>query len=147
MEYRQRSRKRLPRLAFDYLDGGAEQGITMARNLAAYGKVEFRPEVLANVAQCNLGTQVLGADLAMPAVVGPTGLNGLFWPEADLHLACAAHAAGLPFALSTASNTLLEQIRSETSGELWLQLYVQQDRRIAEDLMSRAWAKIGRARV
>src|SRR3546814_7660187 len=84
MEYRQRSRKRLPRLAFDYLDGGAEQGITMARNLAAYGKVEFRPEVLANVAQCNLGTQVLGADLAMPAVVGPTGLNGLFWPEADL---------------------------------------------------------------
>src|SRR3546814_11291075 len=81
MEYRQRSRKRLPRLAFDYLDGGAEQGITMARNLAAYGKVEFRPEVLANVAQCNLGTQVLGADLAMPAVVGPTGLNGLFRSE------------------------------------------------------------------
>src|SRR3546814_20166017 len=76
----------------------------------------------------------------MTAVVGPIGLNGLFWPEADLHLACAAHAAGLPFALSTASNTLLEQISNETSGELWLQLYVQQDRRIAEDLSSRAWA-------
>src|SRR3546814_12227521 len=90
MEYRQRSRKRLPRLAFDYLDGGAEQGITMARNLAAYGKVEFRPEVMANVAQCNLGTQVLGADLAMPAVVGTTGLNGLFWPAAGLTQACAA---------------------------------------------------------
>ena len=139
MDYRRRARKRLPRLAFDYLEGGAEDGIAMARNASAYAELEFRPDALVDVSECRLETQVLGAASAMPAIVGPTGLNGLFWPEADIHLARAAHEAGLPFVLSTASTSLLEAVRAATSGELWLQLYVQRDRRIAEHLMDRAW--------
>lgn len=139
MEYRRQAQKRLPRLAFDYLEGGAEDGITLARNTAAYADLEFRPDVLVDVTDCRLDVSVLGAAAAMPAIVGPTGLNGLFWPEADVHLARAAHQAGLPFVLSTASTSLLENVRAATSGELWLQLYVQRDRRIAEHLMDRAW--------
>lgn len=139
MDYRRRAQRRLPRLAFDYLEGGAEDGIAMARNASAYSALEFRPEVLVDVSECRLEVPLLGATAAMPAVVGPTGLNGLFWPEADIHLARAAHKAGLPFVLSTASTSLLEDVRAATPGELWLQLYVQRDRRIAEHLMDRAW--------
>ncbi|WP_445657661.1 alpha-hydroxy acid oxidase [Achromobacter sp. NCFB-sbj8-Ac1-l] len=139
MDYRTQARKRLPRLAFDYLEGGAEDGATQRRNTAAYGELEFQPQVLADVSDCQLGTTVLGAAAAMPAIVGPTGLNGLFWPDADVHLARAAHQAGLPFVLSTASTSLLEDVRAASAGELWLQLYVQRDRRIAEHLMDRAW--------
>ncbi len=95
--------------------------------------------MLVDVSECRLETPLLGATAAMPAAVGPTGLNGLFWPDADVHLARAAHRAGLPFVLSTASTSLLEDVRAATSGELWLQLYVQRDRRIAEHLMDRAW--------
>lgn len=139
MDYRAQARKRLPRLAFDYLDGGAEDGASLRRNVAAFGALEFVPEVLADVTDCHLQTTVLGAAAAMPAIVGPTGLNGLFWPDADVHLARAAHRAGLPFVLSTASTSLLEEVRAAGAGELWLQLYVQRDRRIAEHLMDRAW--------
>ncbi len=139
MDYRRRAQRRLPRLAFDYLEGGAEDGVAMARNTSAYSALEFRPEVLVDVSECRLEVPLLGATAAMPAVVGPTGLNGLFWPEADIHLARAAHEAGLPFVLSTASTSLLEDVRAATPGELWLQLYVQRDRRIAEHLMDRAW--------
>jgi len=139
MAYRRRAQKRLPRLAFDYLEGGAEDGVAMARNTSTYARLEFQPDVLVDVSECRLQTQVLGATAAMPAIVGPTGLNGLFWPEADIHLARAAHQAGLPFVLSTASTSLLEDVRAATAGELWLQLYVQRDHRIAEHLMRRAW--------
>lgn len=139
MDYRRRAQKRLPRLAFDYLEGGAEDGIAMARNASAWADLEFRPDVLVDVSECRLDVPLLGATAAMPAIVGPTGLNGLFWPDADIHLARAAHRAGLPFVLSTASTSLLEDVRAATSGELWLQLYVQRDRRIAEHLMDRAW--------
>ncbi|CAE6771833.1 (S)-mandelate dehydrogenase [Paraburkholderia nemoris] len=86
-------------------------------------------------------TQFFGREAAAPLIVGPTGLNGLFWPRADELLAHAASEAGLPFVLSTASTSLLEDVRAAAPrGDLWMQLYVQQDRGIAEDLMRRASA-------
>ncbi|MDM0121101.1 alpha-hydroxy acid oxidase [Variovorax arabinosiphilus] len=139
-DYRALARRRLSRFAFDYLDGGAEDGRTLLRNRAAYEQLIFRPRVLQDVTRIDPSVQVFGQTLAMPAVVGPTGLNGLYWPRAEEVLARAAHAAGLPFAMSTASTSLLESVREATDGELWLQLYVQQDRRIAEDMMRRARA-------
>ncbi|MGJ7486123.1 alpha-hydroxy acid oxidase [Variovorax sp. LT2P21] len=137
-DYRALARRRLSRFAFDYLDGGAEDGGTLSRNRAAYEQLIFQPRVLQDVTRIDPSVQVFGQTLAMPAVVGPTGLNGLYWPRAEEVLARAAHAAGLPFAMSTASTSLLESVREATDGELWLQLYVQQDRRIAEDMMRRA---------
>ncbi|MDP9901263.1 alpha-hydroxy acid oxidase [Variovorax ginsengisoli] len=139
-DYRALARQRLTRFAFDYLDGGAEDGRTLSRNRAAYEQLIFQPRVLRDVTRVDAAVQVCGETLAMPAVVGPTGLNGLYWPRAEEVLARAAHAAGLPFAVSTASTSLLESVRAATDGALWLQLYVQQDRRIAEDMMRRARA-------
>jgi (S)-mandelate dehydrogenase len=140
-DYRIAARRRLPRLAFDYLDGGAEDGDATRRNVDAYRQWLFKPRVLTDVSQCSLATRFFGRAAAAPLIVGPTGLNGLFWPRADELLAQAAGNAGLPFVLSTASTSLLEDVRAAApGGDLWMQLYVSKDRRIAEDLMRRASA-------
>ncbi|WP_033467760.1 alpha-hydroxy acid oxidase [Bordetella bronchiseptica] len=137
-DYRSLARRRLSRFAFDYLEGGAEDGRTLRRNLAAYGKLVFSPRVLTDVSAVDTGVPVLGREQRSPMIVGPTGLNGLYWPRADEALAGAAHAAGLPFVLSTASTSLIEDVRAASAGDLWLQLYVQTDRSIAETMMRRA---------
>jgi (S)-mandelate dehydrogenase len=139
-DYRELARRRLARLAFDYLDGGAEDGRTMARNLAAWQAVLFQPRAMRDVSQVDAGVALFGRRQAWPVLVGPTGLNGLYWPCAEEVLARAARDAGVPFVLSTASTSLLEDVRAASDGELWLQLYVQQDRRIAADMMARARA-------
>ena len=140
-DYRIAARQRLPRLAFDYLDGGAEDGDALRRNVDAYRQWLFKPRVLRDMSQCSIATRFFGRAAAAPLIVGPTGLNGLFWPRADELLAQAASNAGLPFVLSTASTSLLEDVREAAPrGDLWMQLYVSQDRRIAEDLMRRASA-------
>lgn len=140
-DYRIAARKRLPRLAFDYLDGGAEDGDALRRNAQAYREWLFKPRVLTDVSHCSSAMQFFGREAAAPLIVGPTGLNGLFWPRADELLAQAAGEAGLPFVLSTASTSLLEDVRAAAPrADLWMQLYVQHDRGIAEDLMRRAGA-------
>src|SRR5437764_13788684 len=139
-DYRDLARQRLARFAFDYLDGGAQDGRTLARNLAGWQAVLFRPRALQDVSQVDASIDVFGRPQAMPVLVGPTGLNGLYWPRAEEALARAARDAGVPFVLSTASTSLLEDVRAASDGEMWLQLYVQRDRRIAEDMMARARA-------
>ena len=139
-DYRALARRRLARFAFDYLDGGAEDGHTLARNLAAWQAVLFCPRALQDVTHVDPGIKLFGRAQAVPMLVGPTGLNGLYWPRAEEALARAARDAGVPFVLSTASTSLLEDVRAASDGELWLQLYVQRDRRIAESMMARARA-------
>lgn len=137
-DYRELARRRLSRIAFDYLEGGAEDGKTLVRNLAAWDAPLFQSRVLRDVSSIDPSVRIFGQPQALPMIVGPTGLNGLYWPKAEEVLARAAHAAGLPFVLSTASTSLIEDVRAATTGDLWLQLYVQQDRRIAETTMRRA---------
>ncbi len=137
-DYQRLARKRLARIAFDYLEGGAEDGHTLRRNRSAFERLTFQPRVMCDVTHVDAAVSVLGRPLAMPAIVGPTGLNGLYMPRAEEILAQAAHAAGLPFVMSTASTSLIEEVRAATSGDLWLQLYVQQNRAIAENSMQRA---------
>ena len=139
-DYRALAGRRLARFAFDYLEGGAEDGRTLARNRAAFETLLFRPRALQDVAEVDAAVELFGRRQAMPALVGPTGLNGLYWPRAEEVLAQAARAAGVPFVLSTASTSLLEDVRAASDGELWLQLYVQRERRVAENMMARAKA-------
>jgi (S)-mandelate dehydrogenase len=139
-DYRELARRRLARFAFDYLEGGAEDGLTLARNLAAWQALLFRPRALQDVATVDTGVALFGREQRWPVLVGPTGLNGLYWPRAEEVLARAARDAGVPFVLSTASTSLLEDVRGASDGDLWLQLYVQRDRRIAENMMARARA-------
>lgn len=128
----------LPRFAFEYLEGGAEDWRTAARNVRAFEGVGWEPRVLVDVAAVDTATELFGERLAYPAAVGPTGLNGLLRHGADEQLAAAAGRAGLPFVLSTASTSPIEEVRARASGPLWLQLYVQNDRRIAERWMHEA---------
>lgn len=137
-DYREAARRILPGFAFAYLEGGAENEITLRRNRAALEALAFEPRVLRDVSALDTSTTLAGRAAAWPAVIGPTGINGLFRRNAEEALARAAQKAGLPFALSTASTSLLEDVRNVTDGDLWLQLYVQQDRRIAQNLMARA---------
>lgn len=140
LDYHDAARHFLPAFAYGYLEGGAEDGITMRRNREAYGDIFFSPRVFVDVSDVATSVRIADRDLAWPVVIGPTGLNGLFRHRADEILARQANLAGVPFVLSTASTSLIETVRETTDGDLWLQLYVQRDRRIAEDMMRRAQA-------
>ncbi|MGE3863858.1 MAG: alpha-hydroxy acid oxidase [Burkholderiaceae bacterium] len=137
-DYRALAQRRLSRFAFDYLEGGAEDGQTLRRNRLAYQRILFSPRVMTDVSTVDTSIELFERTQRSAMVVGPTGLNGLYWPRADEALAVAAHAAGLPFVLSTASTSLIEDVRAASKGDLWLQLYVQTDRAIAEATLRRA---------
>ncbi len=132
------ARRRLPRFVYDYVDGGAEDERTLAHNRDAFRRLRFSPRTLVDVSRRDLSTRILGAPSAMPAAVGPTGLNGLAWRDGDLELARAAAAAGLPFVMSTVSMSLVEDVAREAPGRLWLQAYVFSERRITEAIVRRA---------
>lgn len=138
-DYRRLAATRLPRMVFDYLDGGAEGERGLRRNLAAFERICFEPRRLLDVSQRDLSIELFGRRLPCPLVIAPTGLNGALWPDGDVLLARAAASAGIPFALSTASNATIEDVAERAGGELWFQLYVVQ-RALAEALAKRALA-------
>jgi len=139
-ELRQIAKRRLPRFVFDYIDGGAEDERTLAGNRAAFERLRWRPRTLMDVSARSTGTTLLGRPARMPAVVGPTGLNGLDWRDGDLAMARATAAAGLPFAMSTVCMSYIEDIAREASSGLWLQAYVFRERAITDRLIARAAA-------
>lgn len=134
------AKRRLPRFVFDYVDGGSEDERTLAGNRDAYARLRFAPKTLVDVSKRDLSAQMLGATSKLPFVVGPTGLNGLSWRNGDMELAKAASRAGVPFAMSTVSMSLAEDIAREAPGRLWLQAYVFTERRISDAIMDRALA-------
>jgi (S)-mandelate dehydrogenase len=136
-DYRRLARRRLPRMVFDYLDGGAESERGLRRNIDALAAIKFLPRRLVDVSQRNSSVSVLGQTLPVPFVVAPTGLNGSLWPDGDVALARAARKGGIPFALSTASNATIEDVAERAGGDLWFQLYVLQ-RSLAKQLVQRA---------
>jgi (S)-mandelate dehydrogenase len=132
------AKRRLPRFVFAYVDGGAEDERTLAGNREAFARLRFRPRTLVDVSKRSVAARLLGAPSALPVVVGPTGLNGLCWRDGDLALAHAASKAGVPFAMSTVSMSLVEDIARQAPGRLWLQAYVFAERRITESILGRA---------
>lgn len=138
-DFRVLARKRLPRMVFDYLEGGAEDELGLRHNRRVFENLRFQPRRLVDVSQRDISTTLFGKRLAAPLVIAPTGLNGIFWPGGDLVLARAAAKSGIPFALSTASTTSIEAVARAGGGELWFQLYVVH-RKLAELLVRRALA-------
>lgn len=138
-DLRRRARRRLPRVVFDYIDGGAEDETTLRRNRAVFEQISFRPRILAG-GEINTATTIFGEDIALPLVIAPTGLNGLLWPEGDICLARAAEQARVGFALSTASNTSLEDIARHHRGPRWFQLYPWGGPEFSAHLLDRAAA-------
>lgn len=138
-DYRRLAKRRLPRLVFDYLEGGAEDEAGLDHNRAALAALKFKPRRLIDVAARSQATTLLGRAQPTPLVIAPTGLNGLFWPEGDLVLAKAAERAGIPFMLSTASTMSIEEVARRSGGDRWFQLYVIH-RDLADTLVERARA-------
>ena len=133
------ARRRLPRFAFDFIDGGALRESVLARNAAALDAIRLVPRVLTGATARDLSTILLDRRYAMPFGVAPIGMANLVAPGTDLALARAAATAGIGYVLSTAGTTALETI-AEAAPESWFQLYVGRDPAITDDLLRRAEA-------
>lgn len=137
-DLRERARRRLPKVVFDYLDGGAESEVTLRENCRIFDDVMFRPRQAIAVSQCDLSTQVLGQDLAFPAILAPVGYSRLMHPGGEVAAASAAGAAGTTYTLSTISGYRLEDVKAASSGPVWYQLYLVGGREVAEGAIDRA---------
>ncbi|MDB5851661.1 MAG: lldD [Rhodoferax sp.] len=132
------ARRKLPRIAFDFIDGGVDDEDCMRRNRAAFRKYQLLPRYLVDVSTRDQSTELLGRRYASPFGISPTGLAGLFHPGADELLAQAAKAANIPFLLSSASNASLEAVAKLAPDHVWFQIYGTRDERINADLVKRA---------
>ena len=139
-DLRRLAKRRLPAVVFAYIDGGAEDEVTLRENSRAFSDITFRPRQCVAVPSCDLRTTVLGTTLDLPFMLAPVGFCRMFYPRGEVHAARAANAAGTGYILSTFSGTRLEEVRAGTSGPLWFQLYVPGAREVAEATIARARA-------
>ena len=139
-DYRELARRRLPRQLFDYVDGGAYEEATMRANVAELEAMLLRQIVMRDVSVRDPAVEVLGQQLALPVILAPVGLGGMFARRAEVQAARAAESAGVPFVESTLSICSIEEVAKATAAPPWFQLYVMRDRDYAEDLMARAQA-------
>jgi L-lactate dehydrogenase (cytochrome) len=128
----------LPRIIFDFVDGGAEGEVTLRKNETALNEIEFRPRVLVDVSHRDLTTTVLGKRLSLPVIFGPAGLQGLLHRSGEPAAARAAGEFGTIYVLSAGSSYSLEDVRAASEGPLWFQLYLWGDRDRCEDMVCRA---------
>lgn len=138
-DVRRVAQRRLPPVAFDYVDGGADGEVTMRANARAFQEVTFRPRNAVAPDGCGLRTTVLGSELAMPLLLAPCGFSRLIHPQGEIAAARAAGKAGVGFVLSTISAYRLEEVAAASSGPRWYQLYLVGGRAAAEPALERAW--------
>jgi len=132
------ARRRLPRIFFDYIDGGAFGETTLQANRAAFGRWQLEQRVLVNHGSRDLSTTVLGQRQALPFLLGPVGFLGLYAGRGEIQAARAAHQAGIPLCLSAFSIASLSTLRRATPGPLQFQLYILKDRGLAEEMLAEA---------
>jgi L-lactate dehydrogenase (cytochrome) len=140
-DLRRIAKRRTPRAAFDYTDGSAEAELSIARARQAFTDIEFHPAILRDVSEVSTGWDVLGAPVAMPFGIAPTGFTRMMQTEGEIAGARAAARAGIPFTLSTMGTTSIEDIKSANPlGRNWFQLYMWKDRDRSMALVERAVA-------
>jgi L-lactate dehydrogenase (cytochrome) len=139
-DYREAARRRLPRFLFDYIDGGANAEHTLRANVADLEGVELRQRVLKNVENLDLTTELFGEKLAMPVMLSPVGLTGMYARRGEVQAARACAARGVPFIQSTVSVCSIEEISAAVAKPIWFQLYVLKDRGFMKNALERAMA-------
>ncbi|HEY1917719.1 MAG TPA: alpha-hydroxy acid oxidase [Streptosporangiaceae bacterium] len=139
-ELRAAARRVLPRSVFDYVDGAADEEVSLAANTRAYRSYAFLPRALQDVSAPSLATRVLGSDLAAPFGLAPTGYSRMIHPAGELAAARAAAAWPVPYALSTVGTTSIEDVGAAGHPAWWFQLYVLRDRGLTWSLLDRAAA-------
>jgi (S)-mandelate dehydrogenase len=132
------ARRRLPRAIFDFFDGGAEDETTLRENCAAFRRVRLLPKVLVDVASVDMKADLFGAPSALPLAIAPTGGVSAGRHRAELLLARAAKAFGVPFTLATPAAFTIERVAEEIGGRLWYQLYAVRERAFRDKLVLRA---------
>ena len=137
-DLRELARCRVPRIVFNYIDGGAEDEWTLRENRRAFDKVMFRPHQAVAVPACDLRTHVLGTELSMPLLLAPVGYLRVMHPDGEIAAARAAGRAGVGFILSTVSGYRLEDVKASSVAQLWYQVYLTGGRAAAENAMPRA---------
>ena len=140
-DLRRMARERLPRMVFDYIDGGADDEVTLARNVSRFRDIELVWEALKDVDKIDTSTTIMGAPSASPFFISPTATSRLFHPRAgELAVARAAHAAGVPYTCSTLASASVEEIAAVNPGPKWFQVYVWRDRELVKEVLARAKA-------
>ena len=137
------AKRRTPKPAFDYTDGSAEAELSLTRARQAFRDIEFHPSILRDVSKVSTGWDVLGAPVALPFGIAPTGFTRMMHAEGEIAGATAAGAAGIPFSLSTMGTSSIEDVAAANpNGRNWFQLYMWKDRERSMALVDRA-AKAG----
>ena len=139
-DLRRLARRRLPRVVFDYIDGGADAEWTLRENCRVFDDVTFRPRSAVAVPSCDLRTTVLGTPLALPVILAPVGSSRLFWPRGEAVAARVAGATDTVYVLSTLSGTRLEEVKAASTGPCWYQLYLIGGHDVARAAIARARA-------
>ena len=139
-DLRRAAKRRLPRVVFDYIDGGAEDEWTLRANCRAFEQMTFRPRCAVATPVCDLRVSVLGTSLFMPFILAPVGSSRLMYPRGEEAAAGAAGPAGIAYALSTLSGCRLEDVAAASNGPLWYQLYLVGGRDCALSAIQRAKA-------
>ena len=139
-ELRERSKKKVPKFAFEYLDGGCHDDVNLKRNTQRIRDIELKPKYLIeqNDKVLDLRTKIFDHTYSLPFGMAPIGLQGLMWPKATEILAKASFDHNIPFILSTVSTASIEKISEITEGKAWFQLYHPSDKKITKDLLKRA---------
>ena len=135
---REMARRRLPRMVFDMVDGAAGDEITLRRNEAALAEIAFAPKLLSGAPRRDQSVELLGLKLPAPVIIGPTGLAGLLWPDAERVAARAAARFGTVYTTSHASTATIEEIGAAAAGPKWMQVFLFKDRGITAEFAARA---------
>ena len=136
-DLRAKAKNRIPKFAFEYLDGGCNEDINLHKNTHELRKVEMKPRYLVPFKGANLKTELFGHEYDAPFGVSPVGLQGLMWPKSPEILAKAAFEHNIPFVLSTVTTASIETIAKITDGRAWFQLYHPAEEKVTKDLIKR----------
>jgi L-lactate dehydrogenase (cytochrome) len=139
-DLRAAGRRLIPRPVFDYVDGGADEEVSLAANTKAFRQFRFRPRTLVNVSEPDTSAAFLGSEAALPLALAPTGYTRMMHPGGEIAAARAAQRHGLPYTLSTMATTTIETVAQATQADLWFQLYILRDSGLTKELVDRAAA-------
>lgn len=139
-DLRAKARKRIPKFAFEYLDGGCNEDVNLFRNTEEIRQITLKPEYLKGYKSTSTKAKILDIEYDAPFGIAPIGLQGLMWPNSPEMLAKAAFKHNIPFVLSTVSTSSIERISEITEGKAWFQLYHPTENQLRDDLINRATA-------
>jgi len=139
-DYRLAAKRRLPPFLFHYIDGGAYDEHTLARNVADLRDLALRQRVLKEVGEVDLSARLFGEDVSLPVALAPVGLTGMYARRGEVQAARAAASRGVPFTLSSVSVCPIEEVQPAMTRPMWFQLYVLRDRGFMKNALERAWA-------